>query len=129
MDATESSAPEQTPEKPEEVAIVEEEKEQIAVDPFCDGSDLVELKKRIGILVGQRDAAEKQRDQWLDRCDQHLQRIEELEARLAAETEQLKRMTMDRDSFREENMILRAQLDIVYLIFGKHHVEGLHADT
>lgn len=127
--AEEINTPEHAPEEPKEVAIVEETKNPVLVNSVSAQADPVELEKRIGVLIGQRDAAEKQRDQWLDRCDQHLQRIEDLEARLAAEAERLKRMEASRDSFREENLLLRAQLDIVYLIFGSRHVGGLDADT
>lgn len=119
---------EDAPAKEMEVENMPETLTSETLDVASDSSDVVALGKRIGVLMGQRDAAEKQREHLLDKCDQHLMRIEELEAKLAEKTERLKLAEIQKDVLRKEVETLRAQLDIVYLIFGSRHVAGLRED-
>lgn len=63
------------------------------------------------------------------RCQELLMLSEDLETRHRCDEERMKRIESSRDSFREENVILRAQLDIVYLIFGNRSMGGRNADS
>lgn len=63
-------------------------------------------------------AVREENNSLLRRCQELQAANEELKERVRNTDEFVEQLKVSRDGFREENVILRSQLDIVYLIFG-----------
>lgn len=106
---------------------MEETKQENAegLDRLCSEADA--LVERCRELNAELDQAKEERAYWK-------RMYEEAQFRLCNDTsrdqaERLVRLETMNASLKEENLVLRHQLDIVYLIFGSRHVGGLDADT
>ena len=123
-----SNVPEGAPEEPEEVAIVEETKQENTEELDRLRSEADALVKRCCELNDELDQAREERAYW-----KHMYEEEQLRRELFSEpsrdqAEKLVRLETMNASLKEENLVLRHQLDIVYLIFGSRHVAGLRED-
>lgn len=125
----EDNIPECAPEEPEEVAIVEEEKRE-------DTEELDRLRREADALVerccqlnAELDQAKEERAYWKHMYEEVQLRRDLFPEPSRDQAEKLVRLETMNASLKEENLVLRHQLDIVYLIFGSRHVGGLYADT
>lgn len=123
------NTPERAPEEPKEVAIVEETKQENTEELDRLRSEADALVKRCCELNAELDQAKEERAYWKHMYEEVQLRRDLFPEPSRDQAEKLVRLEAMNASLKEENLVLRHQLDIVYLIFGSRHVGGLDADT